>query len=497
MLWSLLTLISALTCVSAVTTVTQTPDVLTVRRGEMASMDCNLGTVDNHAASWYKQLPESSPIHVVSYGWGFSAKYGPGFSAPKFNSTHQSKSDYRLVINNVDEADSAFYHCKTWDNSTKATVVFGQGTKLIVTDILPAPVLTVFPPSHTQLQSSRASLLCVSRQRGPFAQVVWLVDGTPVNSEVWSSTAVQQPDQSFYMSSSLFINSCDWHGSKVFTCQVSVGGHSSEKQFTRVASEIPQICDVIVFGLHTSLFQHAVEPALTTALTCASAVTTVTQSPDVVTVRRGETATMNCNLGTVTDSSARWYRLIPGAAPKYVLKYHHSFSNVEYGPGFSAPKFTSTHQSQTGYRLIINIVDEADSAFYHCTTWDDSVKEHVSHTVVFGQGTKLIVTDILPAPVLTVFPPSHTQLQSSRASLLCVSRQRGPFAQVVWLVDGTPVNSEVWSSSAVQQPDQSFYMSSSLFINSCDWHGSKVFTCRVSVGGHSSEKQFTRSPCDA
>ncbi|XP_033847085.1 immunoglobulin kappa light chain-like [Periophthalmus magnuspinnatus] len=234
---------------------------------------------------------------------------------------------------------------------------------------------------------------------------------------------------------------------------------------------------------------------LTAALTCVSAVTTVTQRPDVLTVRRGETASMDCNLGTVTDKSARWYKQIPGAAPQHVLRFYHSWSDVKYGPGFSAPKFTSNHQSETDYRLIINNVDGVDSAVYYCNTWDKSAKEQVSHTVVFGQGTKLIVTDLVPAPVLTVFPPSLTQLQSSRASLLCVSRQRGPFSQVAWLVDGTPVNSGVWSSSAVQQPDQSFYMSSSLSINSCDWGTHKVYTCRVSVGNHSSETQISKTQC--
>ncbi|XP_055088285.1 immunoglobulin kappa light chain-like [Periophthalmus magnuspinnatus] len=230
---------------------------------------------------------------------------------------------------------------------------------------------------------------------------------------------------------------------------------------------------------------------LTAALTCVSAVTTVTQRPDVLTVRRGETASMDCNLGTVTDSAARWYKQIPGTAPKYVLRFYHSSSSVSYGPGFSAPKFTSNHQSQSDYRLIINTVDGVDSAVYYCHTWDNSAKD----TVVFGQGTKLIVTDLVPAPVLTVFPPSLTQLQSSRASLLCVSRQRGPFAQVARLVDGTPVNSGAWSSSAVQQPDQSFYMSSSLSISTSDWGTHKVYTCRVSVGTHSSETQISKTQC--
>ncbi|TWW52964.1 hypothetical protein D4764_0155160 [Takifugu flavidus] len=44
---------------------------------------------------------------------------------------------------------------------------------------------------------------------------------------------------------------------------------------------------------------------LITALTCVSAVTVLTQKPTVVSLSRGESVTMDCNLGTVTDSSAR------------------------------------------------------------------------------------------------------------------------------------------------------------------------------------------------
>uniref|UniRef100_A0A665TYI7 Ig-like domain-containing protein n=1 Tax=Echeneis naucrates TaxID=173247 RepID=A0A665TYI7_ECHNA len=107
-------------------------------------------------------------------------------------------------------------------------------------------------------------------------------------------------------------------------------------------------------------------------------VTVVTQKPPVVTLRKGETATMDCNLGTVTKSAARWYKQIPGGVPQFILYFHHSFSSPTYGSGFSAPKFTSNHQSQTNYCLIINNVVEGDSAVYYCATWDGSVSEWVS-----------------------------------------------------------------------------------------------------------------------
>ncbi|XP_070837325.1 immunoglobulin lambda-1 light chain-like [Chaetodon trifascialis] len=230
---------------------------------------------------------------------------------------------------------------------------------------------------------------------------------------------------------------------------------------------------------------------LITALTCVSGVTVVTQKPPVVTLRTGETATMDCNLGTVTDYGARWYKQIPGGVPQFVLKFHHSDSSPKYGSGFSSPKFTSTHQSKSDYRLIINNVEEGDSAVYYCNTWDNSVNE-----VVFGQGTKLIVTSSsLPPPVLTVFPPSRAELQSNKATLVCLSSQSVPFADVSWLSGGSPVSSGISTSTAVQQADQTFRISSSLAIQTSDWDMDKVYTCKVSLGSQTSQKDINKSHC--
>ncbi|KAM9392536.1 immunoglobulin kappa light chain-like [Pholidichthys leucotaenia] len=233
--------------------------------------------------------------------------------------------------------------------------------------------------------------------------------------------------------------------------------------------------------------------ALITALTCVSGVTVVTQKPAVVTVRTGETATMDCNLGTVTDSSACWYKQIPGGVPQYVLRNHHSYSSPSYGSGFSSPKFTSTHQSKSDYRLIINTVEEGDSAVYYCHTWDDSAKEFVPQ-----QGTKLIVTSSsLPPPVLTVFPPSTAELQSNKATLVCLSSQSVPFADVTWLTGGSPVSSGISTSTAVHRPDQTFQISSSLTIHTSDWNMDQLYTCKVSLGSQTSTqvKDINKSSC--
>ncbi|KAL0198487.1 hypothetical protein M9458_007027, partial [Cirrhinus mrigala] len=97
-------------------------------------------------------------------------------------------------------------------------------------------------------------------------------------------------------------------------------------------------------------------------------VIVVTQSPPLITVNKGQTAKLDCNVGMV--NSARWYRQTPGGVPQFV--------SPTYGSGFSAPKFTSTHSSKSDYSLIINNVDVDDSAVYYCSTWDGSATDYVS-----------------------------------------------------------------------------------------------------------------------
>lgn len=230
---------------------------------------------------------------------------------------------------------------------------------------------------------------------------------------------------------------------------------------------------------------------LITALTCVSGVTVVTQKPPVVTMRKGERVTMDCNLGTVTGYSARWYKQIPGGVPQLVIYNYHGWSSPRYGPGFSSPKFTSTHQSTSDYRLIIKNVEEGDSAVYYCHTWDSSANEQV-----FGQGTKLIVTgSSLSPPVLTVFPPSSAELRSNKGTLLCLSSQSVPFADVTWLVGGSPVSSGISTSTAVHRPDQTYQISSYLDIQTSDWNVDKIYTCKVSHGSQTSEKNINKSVC--
>ncbi|XP_078017634.1 immunoglobulin lambda-1 light chain-like isoform X1 [Epinephelus lanceolatus] len=234
MLGTLCTLITALTYVDAVIVVTQTPAVHTVSTGQQVVLNCNIQRYDSQYVSWYKQVPGEAPQYVVSfYHYNSALNFGSGFSSDRFNSKSSSNIDYQFIIKRTETGDSAVYYCQTWDNSAKEHV-FGQGTKLIVTSSsLPPPVLTVFPPSSAELQSNKASLVCLSSQSVPFADVSWLLGGSPVSSGISTSTAVQQADQTFQISSYLAVQTSDWNMDKVYTCKVSLGSQTAEKNINK------------------------------------------------------------------------------------------------------------------------------------------------------------------------------------------------------------------------------------------------------------------------
>ncbi|XP_061567699.1 immunoglobulin lambda-1 light chain-like [Cololabis saira] len=235
MLGTLCTLITALTYVDSAKVLIQTPAVHTVSTGQEVVLNCNIERYDGYYVNWYKQVPGGTPQYVLRFIYGQSSpdNFGPGFSSDRFNSKSTSTIDYQFIIQRAETGDSAVYYCQTWDSSVNEAV-FGPGTKLIVTSSsLPPPVLTVFPPSRAELQSDQVTLVCLSSQAGPFADVSWLSAGSPVSSGISTSTAVQTPDQTFQISSSLTIQTSDWNMDQLYTCKVSLGSQTSEKTINK------------------------------------------------------------------------------------------------------------------------------------------------------------------------------------------------------------------------------------------------------------------------
>uniref|UniRef100_A0A671Z0N3 Immunoglobulin lambda-1 light chain-like n=1 Tax=Sparus aurata TaxID=8175 RepID=A0A671Z0N3_SPAAU len=224
---------------------------------------------------------------------------------------------------------------------------------------------------------------------------------------------------------------------------------------------------------------------LITALTYVDAVIVLTQTPAVHTVPTGQQLVLNCNIERYDEYyNVYWYKQVPGEAPQYVLRFYHSDSSPSFGTGFSSDRFDSKASSNINYQFIIKRAETGDSAVYYCETWDDSASEHLT-----------VTSSSLPPPVLTVFPPSRAELQSNKASLVCLSSQSVPFADVSWLAAGSPVSSGISTSTAVQQPDRTFQISSYLAIQTSDWNMEKVYTCKVSLGSQTAEQHINKSDC--
>ncbi|KAJ8355270.1 hypothetical protein AAFF_G00077320 [Aldrovandia affinis] len=118
---------------------------------------------------------------------------------------------------------------------------------------------------------------------------------------------------------------------------------------------------------------------LITLLSCVSGQKVLTQKPSMLSVNKQQKVTMDCNIVKDEDHYVSWYKQVPGSAPQFVLRFHHSHSSPDlYGAGFSSSRFTSRAPSSTDYQLIITNVEAGDSAVYYCGTWDDSVNEGVS-----------------------------------------------------------------------------------------------------------------------
>ncbi|XP_073670263.1 immunoglobulin lambda-1 light chain-like [Paramisgurnus dabryanus] len=226
---------------------------------------------------------------------------------------------------------------------------------------------------------------------------------------------------------------------------------------------------------------------------CVGGVNVVTQNPSELTVNKGNKATINCNLGSVTNTGAKWYKQISGGVPQFVLYFYHPNSSPTYGSGFSAPKFRSTHSSNSDYSLIINNVDVRDSAVYYCQAYDGSKEE-----VVFGQGTKLIVTDSgVSPPVVKIFPPSSQDVSSSKVTLVCLINDMSVgFADVSWFVCGNSVTDGVFTGSAEQQPNEKFKLSSYLTIERSEWEKDKDITCKVTAAGKITNTKIKISECN-
>jgi len=100
-------------------------------------------------------------------------------------------------------------------------------------------------------------------------------------------------------------------------------------------------------------------------------------------------------------------------------------------------------------------------------------------------------------PVLNILRPSREDLTgSSKVTLVClINHMSVAFADVRWLMNGKSVTTGVFTSSAEQQPDQKFKMSSYLTLESSEWDKDPELTCEASVASKTTRTNIKKSEC--
>ncbi|XP_068963297.1 immunoglobulin lambda-like polypeptide 5 [Petaurus breviceps papuanus] len=116
---------------------------------------------------------------------------------------------------------------------------------------------------------------------------------------------------------------------------------------------------------------------------------------------------------------------------------------------------------------------------------------------VFGSGTQLTVLSRPKAtPTINLFAPSQDELDTRKATLVCLINGFYPGAvEVAWTRDGSPVTQGVETTRPSRQSDNKYSASSYLSLSSDQWMSANTFTCKVTHEGQVIQKELSPSQC--
>nr|AES93011.1 immunoglobulin light chain [Squalus acanthias] len=211
----------------------------------------------------------------------------------------------------------------------------------------------------------------------------------------------------------------------------------------------------------------------------------MTQSPPVLSVSQGQTATITCTASSSISYYLAWYQQKAGQKPSLLI-----YGATTRFTGTSE-RFTGSQQSNT-FTLTISKVQTEDVADYYC-------QQTYSSPITFGKGTKLRLSRGKSQPTLTLLPPSPEEVTTKgTATLVCLADHFCPDAVgVEWKKDGATISAGVQTSDYLRASDNTYSVSSLLTLSGSDRESNASFSCALTHETLSSplSKSVSRAEC--
>uniref|UniRef100_A0A7N4UX42 Ig-like domain-containing protein n=1 Tax=Sarcophilus harrisii TaxID=9305 RepID=A0A7N4UX42_SARHA len=99
------------------------------------------------------------------------------------------------------------------------------------------------------------------------------------------------------------------------------------------------------------------------------------------------------------------------------------------------------------------------------------------------------------SPTVTAFAPSKPELDTQKATLVCLVNGFYPSTlDVAWTKNGSPVTQGVTTSPPVHQGDK-YTASSYLSLSADQWLSDSTYSCKVTHEGQVFQKQLSSTQC--